>query len=585
MQAQELLEQYRQGERDFSHVDLSGADLSGFNLRSANFTGANLTEANLSWAFLNQATLHEACLRRADLRNASLNSAILTNAVLSGANLSKADLRLAQMQQADLNWATVLEADIGSANLEYAKLDQVNLERAKLNSANLHHAELMEANLRRANLAGANLSQANLREAHLEEANLREASLVGANLSEASLVGAYLRQANLTEADLHRGILSGADLSEAILNSADLSRANLAGAYLLKASFHKAHLLRANLQDVYLLRADLSETNLRGADLQRADLSGAYLSHAVLSEANLSDTYLLESYLIHTTLDGAQMTGCCIYNWHIEALDLSKVECRYIYTQFDHAEKKPTDRIPQGRDFEPGGFALQFQETYASVDLYFTEVPDWQVLVFTLVQLELEEEPLSLTIQSYEPVEDNYLLRLSASRAVNAKQITRRIFQLYPEVKQRFLARREAIMGLLELRSPDGAGETKPAALTQPVANPGVSPSSVPAPIPDRRSQLYREVVRQIQHILVTQSPSQIVDSVQRLLNYLHQEGIATEEIQRKVIGQAIAQRAQRDRGFRSHLFDWQKTAPEVVLQSTVGQAVKLAVSFLQKNT
>lgn len=579
MHPQELLEQYRQGERNFAYIDLSGADLSGFNLRGADFTGANFTEANLSWAFLNQAVLTDACLRRADLRSASLNSAVLHQAILSGANLSKVDLRLAQLPEADLNWAILTDADLGGANLGFAKLDQVNLERAKLNSANLGHAELMEANLRRTNLAGANLEQANLREAHLEEANLREALLAGANLSEASLIGAYLRQANLTEADLHRGVLTGADLSEAILNQADLSRANLAGAYLLKASLHKAHLLRANLQDVFLLRANLSEANLRGADLQRADLSGAYFHQAILSEANLSGAYLLETALNHTTLEGAQMTGCCIANWHIEALDLSKVECRYAFMQFDPVAKKPCDRIPQNRDFDAGEFAKFVQTDQVAIEVYFTEQPHWEALIFTLAQVEIEEADLTLTIQGYELLQDNYIIKLTTNRGVNAKHISRQVFQHYPTIKERLLAQRTTILELLGIQ---GLASAAPAA----IANDG--PITViqtePAPSLDHRTRLYKEVVRQIQHILVTQAPEQIVESVQRLLNYLHQEGISTAEIQRKIIGQAITQRAQRDRGFRTYLLNWARTAPPPVLQSTVGQAVKLAVLFLQKN-
>ncbi len=569
MHPQEILERYRQGERDFSHRDFSGANLSGFNLRGANLTGTNLTEANLSWAFLNQATLTEACLRRADLRSASLNGATLNQAILSGANLSKIDLRLANLQNADLNWAVMQEADLASANLTSAKLDQVNLDRAKLNSANLAGAELMEATLRRANLSNANLDRANLREAHLEEANLREASLKGANLTEANLSGAYLRQANLSEADLHRVVLAGADLSEAILTSADLSRANLAGSYLLKASLQGAHLLRANLQDAYLLRTNLSEANLRGADLQRADLSGAYLSNTSLSEADLTDAYLLESHLIHTTFDGAILTGCCIYNWHPESVDFSKVQCRYLYTQFNHTEKKPTDRVPEGRDFEPGEMGTYYQDDHTGVDLYFTESVNWEVLAFTLVQVAAEEPGLTLQIKSYEPVEDNFWVKLSANRTVNSKVLARRVFQLYPEVQQRLAAHRDKILSLLGI----GAAETGEA------SNPVKAERSPQAPS-DRRAHLYQEVVRQIQYILVTQTPDQLVDSVQRLLDYLHREGVATQEIQRKVISQAVAQRAKRDEAFRENLVKWSAQSPNAVRSSPVGQALRVAIAL-----
>jgi uncharacterized protein YjbI with pentapeptide repeats len=576
MQVQDLLERYQKGERDFAHVDLSGASLSGVNLRDINFTGANLAGANLSWAFLNRANLTGASLRRADLRSASLNNANLNQAVLSGANLSKTDLRLAQLQSADLNWSVLQEADLTGASLQAAKLDQVNLERAKLSSARLTGAELMEANLRRTNLAGANLDQANLREAHLEEANLREASLIGANLIEANLSGVYLRQANLSEADLHRVILAGADLSEAILDSADLSRANLAGAYLLKASLQKALLLRANLQDVYLLRANLNEANLRGADLRRADLSGAYLRDTTLSEADLSDTYLLESHFIRTNLDGAQMTGCCIYNWHIENLDLSKVDCRYVFTQFNYATKSPTERYPVGREMEAGELGQQYEQDSSAIEVYFTDAPNWEALVFTLTQMELESHDLKLTIKSYAALEDNYLIRLSASRMVNAKVLNRRIFQLYPEIVNRLLNRRTELLSLLEIAA---RSDDLDLALEPPPAP--VEPTPRTLPSPDRRVRLYQEVVRQIQHIMLSQAPEQFVQSVQQLLDFLDRQGISTEEIQKKIIGQVIVQRAKQDKSFRDHLLRWEKTAAESARISTVGQTMRTAIALL----
>lgn len=576
MQVKDLLERYQRGERDFSQVDLSGASLSGVNLRDVNFTGADLTGANLSWAFLSRANLTGACLRRVDLRSASLNHAIFNQALLSGANLSKADLRMAHLQNTDLNWAVLQEADLTNANLQAAKLDQGNLERAKLGSACLIAAELMEANLRRTNLANARLDRANLREAHLEEANLREASLVGANLIEANLSGGYLRQADLREADLHRVVLTGADLSEARLESADLSRANLAGAYLLKTSLQKAYLLRANLQDVFLLRADLKEANLRGADLRRADLSGAYLSDATLSEADLTDAYLLESHLIRTNLDGAEMTGCCIYNWHIEDLELSKVNCRYLFTQFNFHTKSPTDRYPVGRELKAGELGQQYRQDGPTIEVYFTEPPNWQALVFTLAQLELESHELSLTVKSYEQVDDNYLLRLVANRLVNAKVLTRRIFQIYPDILQRLSSRQADMLRLLEIGTPS---KTLDLALEPSPQQEGATPKSLPSP--DRRERLYQEVVRQIQHIMMSQAPEQFVESVQHLLNFLDRQGISTEHIQKKIIGQIIVQRAKRDKSFRDHLLRWEKNATESARLSTVGESVRLAIALL----
>jgi hypothetical protein len=275
-------------------------------------------------------------------------------------------------------------------------------------------------------------------------------------------------------------------------------------------------------------------------------------------------------------MDGARITGCCIYNWHIEDLDLSKVDCRYIFTQFNYQTKSPTERYPAGRELEPGELGRQYQQDGPSIEVYFTEPPNWQALAFTLAQLELESHELNLTIKSYERVEDNYLLRLAANRLVNAKVVIRRIFQIYPEIFQRLLSKRAELFQLLDI---DIHSKNLNLALEPPPQPEDFPPK--PLPSADRRERLYQEVVRQIQHIMMSQAPEQFVESVQNLLNFLDRQGISTEEIQKKIIGQVIAQRAKRDRSFRDHLLRWEKTATESARLSTVGQAVRLAIALL----
>lgn len=574
MQIHDLLARYRQGERYFAHVDLSGASLTGVNLQDIDLTGANLTGANLSWSFLNRAQLSGAILRQADLRHITMAGAKLNGAILSGANLSKADLRLADLQEVDLNWAVLQEADLSTVNLQGAKLDQSNLERAKLNNSQLMGAQLMEANLLRASLISANLTAANLREANLDSANLRGAILIRTNLTEANLSGVCLRSANLSEADLHRVVLTGADISEAILNGADMSRANLAGAYLLKASLRKAYLLRTNLQDVLLLRADLSEANLRGADLQRSDLSGAYLSDTILSEADLSGAYLLESHLIRTNLDRVQMTGCCIESWHVEDVDLSRVECSYVFKGFDYATKNPTQRYPTNGNLKAGELAVEYSQDSSTIAIDLREPPNWQVLVFALAQLEQEIPQLSLTIKSFDTQSEYYQLQLMASQPVNVQQVRDRIVRLYPEMLSRFDSKRREIFKLLDIPLPP---DEKQLAAEKSIEMQRQQKQK-------KRQLIYKEVVNQIDVILMSQAPEKFVESVQRLLIYLHRQGFSTEEIQQKVISSAIAKRAKRDATFTEQLLLWEKTAPESVRFSSVGSAVRLAIALLWQN-
>ncbi len=47
MDINELLQRYKQGERDFSKINLPGANLPDVNLSGINLEGANLSEAKL----------------------------------------------------------------------------------------------------------------------------------------------------------------------------------------------------------------------------------------------------------------------------------------------------------------------------------------------------------------------------------------------------------------------------------------------------------------------------------------------------------------------------------------------------------
>ena len=88
--AEELLNHYQAGERDFSGLDLRGIDLSTAKLTGINFSKANLSDANLSGTVLNGANLRDAILRNADLSWADLHSANLIGADLTGANIKMA---------------------------------------------------------------------------------------------------------------------------------------------------------------------------------------------------------------------------------------------------------------------------------------------------------------------------------------------------------------------------------------------------------------------------------------------------------------------------------------------------------------
>jgi len=334
---------------------------------------------------------------------------------------------------------------------------------------------------------------------------------------------------------------------------------------------HKADLLRTILHDVYLLHSDLSEANLRGADLRRADLSGAYLKDTTLSEANLSEAYFLETYLIRTKLEGAELTGCCIHGWHLEEVDLSTVNCRYLFTQFNYATKSPSYRYPASGDLQPGELALRNTRDIG-IEVRFPKAPNWEALVFTLTQVKLESPDILLTIKSYEFNDGDYVLRLSANQIVNTKLVSQRILQLYPKILERFLIQRQTILNLLNIKE-------NPESKIKPLSRSSVLPP--PPGLADRRRRMYQEVINQIERIIISQAPDQFVESVQRLLDFLKQQNISTEEIQKKVIVQAIMKRVEQDEIFQKLLLHWEGTADEAARFSIVGQAVRLAIALI----
>lgn len=91
MTAEELLELYKAGERDFSNVDLSHenlshADLSGADFSGANFYGVRLRSTSLSDGDFSSANLTQTYLTYTDLSGAELSGVSLAGAHLLATN-------------------------------------------------------------------------------------------------------------------------------------------------------------------------------------------------------------------------------------------------------------------------------------------------------------------------------------------------------------------------------------------------------------------------------------------------------------------------------------------------------------------
>jgi len=266
--AEEFLQRYQEGERDFTGINLAGVNLTGKSLSQVNLSSANLSSAELSGTNLHGANLSEANLCHANLHKANLNSANLRKTKFIKANLNEVSLYYANLSEANLSGLNLSgvnlypETNLSMANLSKANLTQLNLSKLELMEADLSNANLSKTNLFEANLEGANLEGAKLQQALYNarttfpksfnpikagayliapNASLQKANLAGVDLSQVKLSAANLQGANLTSTNLNGAQLSEANLSEANLSGANLTKANLMGAKLLQANLSKTN--------------------------------------------------------------------------------------------------------------------------------------------------------------------------------------------------------------------------------------------------------------------------------------------------------------------------------------------------------
>ncbi len=190
----ELLQRTIDGERDFSHTQLSGEERA--------------LDAQEGYSEL------LAYLRAQDLRAEPL--------VAEGAD-----------------WSGLRAHDLF---LPFSKLSGVDLTGADLRGAELRRADLSRSTLRGTDLSGASMIVCNLQGADLTEALLR-----GTDMYEASIAGASLRDADLTGAFLLRLTMKGAEVTGASMAGALFYRTDFRGVVGLEsvrdlgsATFHRA---------------------------------------------------------------------------------------------------------------------------------------------------------------------------------------------------------------------------------------------------------------------------------------------------------------------------------------------------------
>jgi serine/threonine protein kinase, bacterial len=131
--ADELLNDYAKGKRDFTYRDLSLLNLQKTNLSGANFHQSKLYKVNFQSANLFSVDFGRASLTQAVLKQTNLARAYLSHADLAGADLRGADLSYAYLSNANLRGA-----NLSGADLTGAKVTDEQLATARTNWATIH---------------------------------------------------------------------------------------------------------------------------------------------------------------------------------------------------------------------------------------------------------------------------------------------------------------------------------------------------------------------------------------------------------------------------------------------------------------
>ena len=218
----------------------------------------------------------------------------------------------------------------------------------------------------------------------------------------AAIGGTSFFQANLTEADF-----TGARLKNTNFNRAILKKTCFKQAIKLELA-RPGNTLLANPQvRDFLIDSrtgagkDFAQANLRGAyldgaNLQTANLRLANISEASLQYANLAGANLTEVNAVNTDLRHATLTGACVENWNIDATtQLDEIDCQYIYLLNGQKERRPSSG-----EFQPGEFTKLFAEMFDTVDLIFRNGVDWKAFIAALKEVQVQNEDTPLQVQS-----------------------------------------------------------------------------------------------------------------------------------------------------------------------------------------
>ena len=335
MTAEELLERYASGEREFSGIRIqaneneaifSGQDLSKINLAGSVLSG-NWNNINLSSALLFGVKGERWDLRGANLTRANFRGTLLDKCNLTDCNFTNTFLNGLYCTQVMIERSDFSGADLSGAHFSDTSLSQLNLSGADLSGVKGMNTSMLEA-------LGCLLENTRMPDGRIVE---RSSFRQGMGMTAEELLKRYAEGerdffgVELTDADLSRAtgwdidnpkgqVITGTVFTEAIFSRTDFSGNDMracamSGATLIQCKFIRADLSGCNFTDSDLSGANFLGAKLRGVDFTRTNLRGANMTGVDLTEANMCGAddqgALYESALFCDTVlpDGTLLEG------------------------------------------------------------------------------------------------------------------------------------------------------------------------------------------------------------------------------------------------------------------------------------
>jgi uncharacterized protein YjbI with pentapeptide repeats len=268
----------------------------------------------------------------------------------------------------------------------------------------------------------------------------------------AGLGGTSFFQANLTATDFTGATLKNTNFNQAILNKTIFKQA----IKLELARPGKTLLINPQVRELLINPStgagqDLSKADLRGANLDGANLQKANLQLADLSQASFKYANLREANLTEVNAVNADLSYATLTGACVENWNIdATTQLENIDCQYIYLLNNQKERRPSSGEFEPGEFTQLFEEVFDTVDLIFRDGMDWKALMNTLKEVQVQNEETPLQVQAIENKGNGvFIVKVHVPPDANKEKIHQEFTEIY-QIKAQLEAKDEQLKFLRE---------------------------------------------------------------------------------------------------------------------------------------